>query len=158
MSLRSDYYWDVFYPYFIYSEVSLFCVDLCQIVSLQYLSTSSLHRLAGLPLCLFLSYYRGGGGRDSTGLCADVRGGITTASLDWVETPSLLGRLPTHIPQPNSNTITQQTYTNTSKSGRRGATRSAALKRQSCSNDHRHLASKYQYTVHIYFLNITKYQ
>ena len=36
-------------------QVSLSCPVLCQIVSLQYLSTSSLHRLAGLP-CLFLSY------------------------------------------------------------------------------------------------------
>ena len=32
------------------------CAVLCQIVSLQYLSRSSLHRLAGLPCCLFLSY------------------------------------------------------------------------------------------------------
>ena len=35
------------------------CLDnyvLCHIVSLQYLSRSSLHRLAGLPFSLFLSY------------------------------------------------------------------------------------------------------
>ena len=57
-------------------------------------------------------------------------------------------------------TITQQPHTNTSKSGRLGATRSAeaAWKRQACSNLHRHLASKYQSTVQIYFLNTTKYQ
>ena len=36
---------------------SLSCAVLCQIVSLQYLSRSSLHRLAGLPCRLFLSYY-----------------------------------------------------------------------------------------------------
>ena len=34
----------------------LSCAVLCQIVSLQYLSRSSLHRLAGLPCCLFFSY------------------------------------------------------------------------------------------------------
>ena len=32
------------------------CCALCHIVSLQYLSSSSLHRLAGLPCRLFLSY------------------------------------------------------------------------------------------------------
>ena len=32
------------------------CAVVCQIVSLQYLSRSSLHRLAGLPCRLFLSY------------------------------------------------------------------------------------------------------
>ena len=37
-------------------QVSLSCALLCQIVSLQYLSRSSLHRLAGLPCRLFLSY------------------------------------------------------------------------------------------------------
>ena len=39
-------------------QVSLSCAVLCQkqIVSLQYLSRSSLHRLAGLPCRLFLSY------------------------------------------------------------------------------------------------------
>ena len=36
----------------------LSCAVLCHIVSLQYLSTSSLHRLAGLPYHLFLSYGR----------------------------------------------------------------------------------------------------
>ena len=35
-------------------QVSLSCAVLCQIVSLQYLSRSSLHRLAGLPLSSFL--------------------------------------------------------------------------------------------------------
>ena len=38
-------------------QVSLSCAVLFQIVSLQYLSRSSLHRLAGLPCRLFLSYY-----------------------------------------------------------------------------------------------------
>ena len=37
-------------------QVSLSCAALCHIVSLQYLSRSSLHRLAGLPCRLFLSY------------------------------------------------------------------------------------------------------
>ena len=37
-------------------QVSLSCAVLCQIVSLQYLSRSSLRRLAGLPCRLFLSY------------------------------------------------------------------------------------------------------
>ena len=37
-------------------QVSLSCAVLCQIVSLQYLSRSSLHRLGGLPCRLFLSY------------------------------------------------------------------------------------------------------
>ena len=37
-------------------QVSLSCAVFCQIVSLRYLSRSSLHRLAGLPCCLFLSY------------------------------------------------------------------------------------------------------
>ena len=37
-------------------QVSLSCAVLCQIVSLQYLSRSSLHRLAGLPRRLFLLY------------------------------------------------------------------------------------------------------
>ena len=32
------------------------CADLCHIMSLQYLSRSSLHRLAGLPCRIFLSY------------------------------------------------------------------------------------------------------
>ena len=37
-------------------QISLSCAVLCHIVSLQYLSGSSLHRLAGLPRRLFLSY------------------------------------------------------------------------------------------------------
>ena len=37
-------------------QITLYCAFLCQIVSLQYLSRSSLHRLAGLPCRLFLSY------------------------------------------------------------------------------------------------------
>ena len=37
-------------------QVSLSCAVLCHIVSLQYLARSSLHRLAGLPCRLFLSY------------------------------------------------------------------------------------------------------
>ena len=37
-------------------QFSLFCAVLCHIVSLRYLSRSSLHRLAGLPCRLFLSY------------------------------------------------------------------------------------------------------
>ena len=37
---------------------SMSCPVLCQIVSLQYLSRSSLHRLAGLP-CLFWSTHNG---------------------------------------------------------------------------------------------------
>ena len=36
-------------------QIILSCAVLCHIVSLQYLSRSSLHRLAGLP-CLFFSY------------------------------------------------------------------------------------------------------
>ena len=36
-------------------SISLFYAVLCQIVSLQYLSRASLHRLAGLPCRLFLS-------------------------------------------------------------------------------------------------------
>ena len=38
-------------------QVSLSRAVLCQSVSLQYLSRSSLHRLAGLPCHLFLSYH-----------------------------------------------------------------------------------------------------
>ena len=38
-------------------QVSLSCAVLCQIVSLQYLSRSSLHRLAGLHCHIFLSSY-----------------------------------------------------------------------------------------------------
>ena len=37
-------------------QITLSCTFLCHIVSLQYLSRSSLHRLAGLPCRLFLSY------------------------------------------------------------------------------------------------------
>ena len=37
-------------------QITLSCTVLCHIVSLQYLSRSSLHRLAGLPCPLFLSY------------------------------------------------------------------------------------------------------
>ena len=37
-------------------QVSLSCAVLRQIVSLQYLSRSSLHRVAGLPCHIFLSY------------------------------------------------------------------------------------------------------
>ena len=37
-------------------QITLYCAFLCHIVSLQYLSRSSLHRLAGLPCRLFLSY------------------------------------------------------------------------------------------------------
>ena len=36
--------------------MTLYCAFLCHIVSLQYLSRSSLHRLAGLPCRIFLSY------------------------------------------------------------------------------------------------------
>ena len=39
-------------------QITLSCAAvLCHIVSLQYLTRSSLHRLAGLPWRLFLSYY-----------------------------------------------------------------------------------------------------
>ena len=37
-------------------QITLSCAVLCHIVSLQYLSRSSLHRLAGLPCRLFFSY------------------------------------------------------------------------------------------------------
>ena len=37
-------------------QMTLSCAVLCHIVSLLYLSRSSLHRLAGLPCRLFLSY------------------------------------------------------------------------------------------------------
>ena len=37
-------------------QVSLFCAVFCQIVSLQQLSRSSLHRLASLSCPIFLSY------------------------------------------------------------------------------------------------------
>ena len=37
-------------------QTTLSCAFLCHIVSLQYVSRSSLHRLAGLPCRLFLSY------------------------------------------------------------------------------------------------------
>ena len=37
-------------------QITLSCAVLCHIVSLQYLSRSSLHHLAGLPCRLFLSY------------------------------------------------------------------------------------------------------
>ena len=37
-------------------QITLSCAFLCHIVSLQYLSRSSLHRLAGLPCRIFLSY------------------------------------------------------------------------------------------------------
>ena len=37
-------------------QINLSCAFLCHIVSLQYLSRSSLHRLARLPCRLFLSY------------------------------------------------------------------------------------------------------
>ena len=37
-------------------QITLYCAVLCHIVSLQYLSRSSLHRLAGLPCRIFLSY------------------------------------------------------------------------------------------------------
>ena len=42
-------------------QITLSCAVLCHIVSLQYLSRSSLHRLAGLPCRLFLSYGLQGG-------------------------------------------------------------------------------------------------
>ena len=41
-------------------QVSLSCAVLCQIVSLQYLSRPSLHRLAGLPCRLFVSWSQSG--------------------------------------------------------------------------------------------------
>ena len=37
-------------------QITLSCAVLCHIVSLQYLSRSSLHRLAGLPCRIFLTY------------------------------------------------------------------------------------------------------
>ena len=37
-------------------QIALSCAVLCHIVSLQYLSRSSLHRLAGLHCRMFLSY------------------------------------------------------------------------------------------------------
>ena len=37
-------------------QITLSCAVLCHIVSVRYLSRSSLHRLAGLPCRLFLSY------------------------------------------------------------------------------------------------------
>ena len=37
-------------------QITLYCAFLCHIVSLQYLSRSSVHRLAGLPCRIFLSY------------------------------------------------------------------------------------------------------
>ena len=37
-------------------QITMSCAFLCHIVSLQYLSRSSLHRLAGLPCRLFLPY------------------------------------------------------------------------------------------------------
>ena len=37
-------------------QITLSCASLCHTVSLQYSSRSSLHRLAGLPCRLFLSY------------------------------------------------------------------------------------------------------
>ena len=37
-------------------QITLSCAVLCHIVSLQYLSRSSLRRLAGLPFRIFLSY------------------------------------------------------------------------------------------------------
>ena len=37
-------------------QIALSCAFLCHIVSLQYLSRSSLHSLAGLPCRIFLSY------------------------------------------------------------------------------------------------------
>ena len=37
-------------------QITLSCAVLCHIVLLQYLSRSSIHRLAGLPCRLFLSY------------------------------------------------------------------------------------------------------
>ena len=37
-------------------QITLSCAFLCHGVSLQYLSSSSLHRLAGLPWCIFFSY------------------------------------------------------------------------------------------------------
>ena len=37
-------------------QITLYCAVLCHIVSIQYLSRSSLHRLAGLPCRFFLSY------------------------------------------------------------------------------------------------------
>ena len=47
-------------------QVSLLCAVLCQIVSLQYLSRSSLHRLAGLPCHLFLSLWSPSGDMQGT--------------------------------------------------------------------------------------------
>ena len=47
-------------------QVSLSCAVLCQIVSLQYLSRSSLHRLASLPCHIFLSLWSPSG--DKRGL------------------------------------------------------------------------------------------
>ena len=40
-------------------QITLSCAFLCHIVSLQYWSRSSLHRLAGLPCRLFLSSFYG---------------------------------------------------------------------------------------------------
>ena len=37
-------------------QITIYCAVLCHIVSLQYLSRSSLHRLGGLPCRIFLSY------------------------------------------------------------------------------------------------------
>ena len=37
-------------------QIAMYCDVLCHIVSVQYLSRSSLHRLAGLPCRLFVSY------------------------------------------------------------------------------------------------------
>ena len=44
-------------------QFTLSCAVLCHIVSLQYLSRSSLHRMAGLPCRLFLSWSQSGDAR-----------------------------------------------------------------------------------------------
>ena len=58
-------------------QITLYCAFLCHIVSLQCLSRSSLHRLAGLPCRFFLSY----------GL-QEVTRQIHPSSLRWLICPA----------------------------------------------------------------------
>ena len=53
-------------------QISLTCVVLCHIVSLQYLSRSSLHRLTGLPCRLVLSLWSSSGDARGPSVVFDV--------------------------------------------------------------------------------------
>ena len=81
-------------------QMTLSCAVLCHIVSLQYLSRSSLHCLAGLPCRLFLSYGLEAVTREVHRL--SLRRLICPARDHFIfltQTPGYLQKQPCHLPE-----------------------------------------------------------